>query len=189
VNGRRHPVSLFERDDQSYDGRVTLRSKDHLDDVDWRILDELQRDGRLSFNELGRRISLSSPAVAERVRRLEATGVITGYRAVVDPGQAGQSLAAFVEMRCHNDRCLLKTSTADDFPEIVEIHKLSGDHCVMLRVRAGSIQHLESFLERVGRHGELRSSVVLSTQFEGRPVSEPADDSHDVTASEGWSRR
>jgi Lrp/AsnC family leucine-responsive transcriptional regulator len=92
-------------------------------------------------------------------------------------------------MRCHNDRCLLKTSTADDFPEIVEIHKLSGDHCVMLRVRAGSIQHLESFLERVGRHGELRSSVVLSTQFEGRPVSEPADDSHDVTASEGWSRR
>jgi Lrp/AsnC family leucine-responsive transcriptional regulator len=124
---------------------VTLRSKDHLDDVDWRILDELQRDGRLSFNELGRRISLSPPAVAERVRRLEATGVITGYRAVVDPAQAGQSLAAFVEMRCHNDRCLLKTSTADDFPEIVEIHKLSGDHCVMLRVRAGSIQHLESF--------------------------------------------
>jgi Lrp/AsnC family leucine-responsive transcriptional regulator len=58
----------------------------------------------------------------------------------------------------------------------------------MLKVRASSMQHLESFIERIGRHGEMRSSVVLSTQFEGRPVESVRDDAHDVTQSAGWSR-
>ena len=165
---------------------MTLRSEPSLDDTDWRILDELQRDGRVSFNELGRRVSLSPPSVAERVRRLESRGVITGYRATVDPARAGHPVAAFIQMRCDRDRCLLKTTRAPDYPEIVEIHKLSGEYCSMLKVRLASMQHLESFLERIGRHGAARSSVVLSTQFEGRPVEPPA--SQDVvTPSEGWS--
>jgi Lrp/AsnC family leucine-responsive transcriptional regulator len=166
---------------------VTLRSETRLDETDWRILDELQRDGRLSFNELGRRVSLSAPSVSERVRRLESIGVITGYSAKIDPAQAGQPVAAFIQMRCDRDRCLLKTTQASDYPEIVEIHKLSGDYCSMLRVRASSMQHLESFIERIGRHGEMRSSVVLSTQFEGRPVEPFGQESHDVTSSAGWS--
>ena len=90
-------------------------------------------------------------------------------------------------MRCDRGRCLLKTTGASDYPEIVEIHKLSGDYCSMLRVRTSSMQHLESFLERVGRHGELRSSVVLSTQFEGRPV-EPTAVTDEVTQSGGWGK-
>ncbi|MGH2401843.1 MAG: Lrp/AsnC ligand binding domain-containing protein, partial [Candidatus Limnocylindria bacterium] len=96
-------------------------------------------------------------------------------------------VAAFIQMRCDRDRCLLKTTRASDYPEIVEIHKLSGDYCSMLKVRASSMQHLESFIERIGQHGEMRSSVVLSTQFEGRPVEPFADDAHDVTRSTGWS--
>lgn len=168
---------------------MTLRTETRLDETDWAILEELQRDGRLSFNELGRRVHLSAPSVAERVRRLESTGVITGYRATVDSGRAGQPVSAFIQMRCQRDHCLLKTSQASDYPEIIEIHKLSGDHCSMLRVRATSMQHLESLLERLGTHGEARSSVVLSTQYEGRPV-EPVDDAADeVTPSVGWSNR
>ena len=108
-----------------------------LDATDWRILDELQADGRLSWNQLGRLVSLSPPAVAERVRRLEELGVIAGYQARVDPARAGLPLTAFVQMRCRLDRCLLKTSQAGDYPEIVEIHKLTGDYCSMLKVRAG----------------------------------------------------
>ncbi|MEV5714306.1 Lrp/AsnC family transcriptional regulator [Amycolatopsis mediterranei] len=118
---------------------MTFRSEKALDDVDWRLLDLLQADGRLSFKELGRRINLSAPAVAERVRRLEETGVITGYRAQVDARRAGRPLQAFVEMRCALSSCLL------------------------------------------------RSSVVLSTQFEGRPVQPPSDDFLRATTSEGWS--
>jgi Lrp/AsnC family transcriptional regulator, leucine-responsive regulatory protein len=166
---------------------VTFRSEKPLDTVDWRLLDLLQADGRLSFKELGRRINLSAPAVAERVRRLEESGVITGYRAHVDPRRAGQPVQAFVEMRCALSRCLLKTSKSEDYPEVVEIHKLSGDHCSMLKVRAASLEHFEGLLERLGTHGELRSSVVLSTQYEGRPVEPPADDFLRATTSHGWS--
>jgi Lrp/AsnC family leucine-responsive transcriptional regulator len=159
-----------------------------LDEIDWRILSELQADGRLSYNELGRRVNLSSPAVADRVRRLEEAGVITGYHARVDSTQAGFPLAAFVQMRCRQDRCLLKTSRAGDFPEVVEVHKLSGDFCSMLKVRAASMDHFEGLLERLGKHGEMRTSIVLSTQYEGRPVEQGPGEFPVATRSEGWSR-
>jgi Lrp/AsnC family transcriptional regulator, leucine-responsive regulatory protein len=168
-------------------GIMALRIERQLDDTDWRILRELQADGRLSYNELGRRVSLSPPAVAERVRRLEEAGIIAGYQAKVDPTRAGLPLTAFVQMRCRLDRCLLKTSKASDYPEVVEIHKLSGDHCSMLKVRAASMEHFEGLLERLGQHGEMRTSVVLSTQYEGRPVEAPAEDYLRATHSEGWS--
>jgi Lrp/AsnC family leucine-responsive transcriptional regulator len=167
---------------------MTSRSQRVLDEVDWAILAELQADGRLSYNELGRRVHLSPPATAERVRRLEDAGVITGYRAQVDPGRAGFPVTAFVQMRCASDRCLLKTSRADDYPEVVEVQKLSGDHCAMLKVRTTSVTHLEGLLERIGRHGAMRTSLVLSTQYEGRPVSPPPGDIPPVTQSSGWQR-
>jgi Lrp/AsnC family leucine-responsive transcriptional regulator len=179
-------LGWFDDADGRWFGAMAFRSERDLDDLDWRILDELQSDGRLSFKELGRRVNLSLPAVAERVRRLEEGGVITGYHARVDPGQAGYPISAFVEMRCSLAKCLLKTGTPEDFPEVVEIHKLSGDHCSMLRVRAASLEHFEGLLERLGKHGELRSSVVLSTQYEGRAVEAPQDEFLRATQHSGW---
>lgn len=167
---------------------MTFRSERPLDKVDWQLISALQEDGRLSFSELGRRINLSPPAVAERVRRLEEAGVITGYQARVDPRRAGYPFLAFVQMRCSLGKCLLKTSTADDYPEVTEIHKLSGDHCAMVKVRAASLEHFEGLLERLGQHGEMRSSVVLSTQYDGRPVEPPVADYLTATPSSGWSR-
>ncbi|MFL6126037.1 Lrp/AsnC family transcriptional regulator [Actinophytocola sp.] len=167
---------------------MTFRSEKPLDAVDWRLLDELQSDGRLSYKELGRRVNLSAPAVAERVRRLEETGVITAYRAQVDARRAGFPLLAFVQMQCSLGSCLLKTSTSDDYPEIVEVHKLSGDHCTMIKVRAASLAHLEGLFERLGKHGEMRSSVVLSTQYDGRPVEPPVENFLHATQPEGWTR-
>jgi Lrp/AsnC family leucine-responsive transcriptional regulator len=157
-----------------------------LDATDWQILAELQAEGRLSFNQLGKRVNLSPPAVAERVRRLEESGVISGYRAKVDPARAGQPLSAFVQMRCTTGRCLLKTTRSDDFPEVLEIHKLSGSSCAMLRVRVASMRHLEGLFERLGEHGEMNTHVVLSTEFEGRPVQPPVVDARPVTRSDGW---
>jgi Lrp/AsnC family leucine-responsive transcriptional regulator len=159
-----------------------------LDQTDWRILAELQRDGRLSYKRLADNVHLSPPAVAERVRRLEETGVITGYSARIDAARAGLPLTTFVQMRCALGRCLLKTTTADDFPEVTEVHKLSGSWCSMLRVRVASMRHLEGLLERLGEHGEMNTHVVLSTQYEGRPVEPPADEERPVTRSAGWTR-
>ncbi|MBM7787922.1 Lrp/AsnC family transcriptional regulator [Tenggerimyces flavus] len=158
-----------------------------LDQTDWRIIAELQEDGRLSFKQLGTRVNLSPPAVAERVRRLEESGVIAGYRADIDPVAAGQPLSAFVQMRCATGRCLLKTTRADDFPEVVEIHKLSGSSCSMLRVRVTSMAHLEGLFERLGEHGEMNTHIVLATEYEGRAVQPPTEEARTVTRSAGWS--
>lgn len=158
-----------------------------LDQTDWRIIAELQEDGRLSFKQLGARVNLSPPAVAERVRRLEESGVIAGYRADISPAAAGQPLSAFVQMRCATGRCLLKTTRADDFPEVVEIHKLSGSSCSMLRVRVTSMAHLEGLFERLGEHGEMNTHIVLATEYEGRAVQPPTDTARTVTRSAGWS--
>ncbi len=165
----------------------TLRSV-NLDDVDWRLLAELQADGRLSFNELARRIHLSPPAVAERVRRLEQGGVIAGYSAKVDPARTGQPLLAFIQLRCRLGDCLLRTTTSQDYPELVEVHKLSGEFCTLLKVRAASLAHLEGLNERLGTHGEMRTHIVLSTQYDGRPV-EPATAERPITPAEGWAGR
>lgn len=158
-----------------------------MDETDWRILAELQQDGRLSYKELGRRVHLSSPAVAERVRRLEAAGVIAGYGAKVDAAKAGQPLLAFLQLRCRPADCLLRTTSREDYPEVAEIHKLSGEHCTMLKVRATSLSDLEGLIERLGAHGDLRTHIVLSTQYEGRPV-ERREGERPVTTAEGWSR-
>ncbi len=155
------------------------------DELDWRLLAELQADARLSYNELARRVHLSSPAVAERVRRMEQAGIITGYSARVDPVRAGQPLLAFIQLRCSLGTCLLKTTRALDYPELVEIHKLSGEHCTLLKVRASSLAHLEGLIERLGTHGEMRTHIVLSTQYDGRPVEQPPPD-RSVTPSAGW---
>jgi len=155
------------------------------DEVDWRLLAELQADGRLSYNELSRRVHLSSPAVAERVRRLEEAGIITGYTATVDPVRAGQPLLAFIQLRCSLGSCLLNTTSAEDYPEVVEIHKLSGEHCTMLKARAASLAHLEGLIERIGTRGEIRTHIVLSTQYDGRAV-QPVLGERTVTRSPGW---
>lgn len=157
------------------------------DPTDWQLLAQLQADARLSFNELARRVHLSAPSVAERVRRLEQAGVITGYRAQVDPAAVGQPVHAFIQLRCRLDSCLLKTTTAADYPEITEVHKLSGEHCTMLEVRATTLAHFEGLIERLGTHGDMRTHIVLSTQYAGRPVQPPAAPERPVTPSAGWS--
>lgn len=166
---------------------MTFRSDVALDAVDWRILHELQTDGRQSFKELARRVNLSAPAVADRVRRLQDAGVITGYQARVDPARAGLPLTAFLMLRCTPGRCLLRTGRAADYPEIVEVHKLASDSCALLKVRVASMTHLESFLEHLSeRHGEARSHMVLSTQYERREVEAPPTPPGPVTAADGW---
>src|SRR5437588_5454118 len=87
-------------------GDMALQSERPLDSTDWKILRELQRDARLSYNELGRRVGLTAPASAERVRKLEATGVITGYSAQIDPEKVGMPLLALIQLRCDQGSCL-----------------------------------------------------------------------------------
>ena len=121
-----------------------------LDSLDWDILRELQADARLSYNELSRRVGLSSPSVAERVRRFEESGVITGYHTEVDPARIGLPIMALVEMRCDHNKYMLKTASPSDYPEILEVLKVSGEHCTVIKAVVSSTAHLEELTNRLG---------------------------------------
>jgi Lrp/AsnC family leucine-responsive transcriptional regulator len=149
---------------------MTLQLERSLDSFDWEILRQLQADARLSYNELSRRVGLSSPAVAERVRRLEESGVIAGYRAEVDPAKIGLPIMALIQLRCDRDKCLLKTATASEFPEIVEVLKVTGDYCTHIKIVASSIAHLEAIKGRLGERGSMSTSLIYSSALSRRII-------------------
>ncbi|MFF5988532.1 Lrp/AsnC family transcriptional regulator [Prauserella flavalba] len=144
-----------------------------MDDLDWVLLNELQANSRLSFSELSRRVHLSSPAVAERVRRLEESGVITAYRAHVDLAKAGRPVIAFIRMSCYGPQCVLRDPELPRWPEVLEIHRVTGDACSLLKVAAESMPAFENLIDRLAPYGQPSSTMVLSTPLEGRPVSPP----------------
>jgi Lrp/AsnC family leucine-responsive transcriptional regulator len=156
-----------------------------LDPTDWAIIDQIQRDARLSFNQIAKRVNLSAPSVAARIRRLEEAGVIEGYHARISPAAAGLPLTAFLQLHCHPGRCLLKTSAAENFPEIVEIRRLSGSSCTMVKVRTASMAHLSSLLERIGEHADANSHIVLETPLEHRALQIPPP-APAATRHPGW---
>jgi Lrp/AsnC family leucine-responsive transcriptional regulator len=149
---------------------MALQSERSLDQTDWKILRELQQDSRLSYNELGKRVGLSAPSTAERVRKMEDAGIITSYGAQVDVAKLGLPLLAFIQLRCFPERCLFKSSSAERFPEILEMHKLSGSYCALLKVALTSLEHLEAFNEMLGVHGEQITNVVTSNLFTKRVI-------------------
>ena len=167
---------------------MASRTPKPLDALDWSILRELQGDARLSFNELARRVGLSSPTVAERVRRLEDAGVIAGYRAEIDPAKVGLPVMALVQLRCRPGHCLLNTSSPAAYPEILEVLKVSGAHCTVLKVVAASIPHLESVIDRLDKHGQLETSVVWSSGLERRVIDWEGGIPDAVARSPEWER-
>ncbi|MGK5440749.1 Lrp/AsnC family transcriptional regulator [Micromonospora sp. URMC 105] len=142
-----------------------------MDEMDWALLRELQADARLSFSELSRRVHLSPPAVAERVRRLEESGVITGYHAHVDLTRAGRGVVAMIRMSCYGSRCILHDPDVAGWPEIREIHRITGDACSLLKVAAGSITEFEAVIDRLAPYGQPSSTMVLSTPLDWHPVT------------------
>ena len=141
-----------------------------LDDLDLRLLPALQRDGRAGYAELGRTVGLSPSATAERVRRLEESGVITGYTCEVDPEKLGLPIAALVRLRYPNANYRPFHSLLDTTPEIVEAHHVTGEDCFVLTVRARSMRHLEEVTGRIGGLGGVTTSVVYSTPLSRRSV-------------------
>ena len=140
------------------------------DEIDWRILDQLQRDGRISYTELGRRVALTAPAVAERVKRLEETGVIKGFHADVDAAKVGFPITAFVRWTSSGPDCSHLGDVAKDIPEIVECHRVTGEASYILKILARSVGHLEQLINGLMPYGSTITSVVLSSPVEHRPV-------------------
>jgi Lrp/AsnC family transcriptional regulator, leucine-responsive regulatory protein len=134
-----------------------------LDSVDRQIIGELAHDGRISFAELGRRVSLSSPAVTERVRRLEQIGVITGYRAEIDPRALGYSITAIVRVKPAVRQLSKIAALAADIPQIEECLRITGEDCFYMKLHLGSIEELPSVLDQFLLYGETTTSIVNAT--------------------------
>ncbi|MEO3749156.1 Lrp/AsnC family transcriptional regulator [Streptomyces sp. B6B3] len=147
---------------------------DSLDEVDMRILEALQRDGRASYAELARTVSMSASAVTERVRRLEESGVIRGYAAVVDPERLGLGILALVRLRYPTGNYKPFHDLVESTPEIVEAHHVTGEDCFVLKVLARSMRHLETTTGRIAGLGSVTTSIVYSSPLRDRPITTPA---------------
>jgi Lrp/AsnC family leucine-responsive transcriptional regulator len=144
---------------------------DHTpDDVDWRLLEALQRDGRASYADLGRLVGLSPSAVTERVRRLEDAAIITGYRAEVDPEKLGLTILALVRLRYPHGNYKPFHDLLATTPEVGEAHHVTGEDCFVLTVRARSMRHLEEVTGRISGLGPVTTSVVYSSPLPRRSV-------------------
>jgi Lrp/AsnC family leucine-responsive transcriptional regulator len=142
-----------------------------VDQINRALLAQLQDDGRLSLAELGRRVGLSAPAVAERLQRMEDDGVITGYRALLDPHALGLGLSAVVRIR-PNARQLAKVAElARKTPEVVECHRITGEDCYFMRMHLRDVEHLEEVIDQFVLYGQTTTSIVQSSPVPLRGVA------------------
>jgi Lrp/AsnC family leucine-responsive transcriptional regulator len=143
------------RDATTYEAKL-------LDDVNLRLLDELSREGRLGMAELGRRVGMSAPAVADRVQRLERAGVIKGYRAELDPAAVGFPVSAIVRIRPAPGQLQRIPEIARETPEVAECYRITGEDCYLLRLHLRAIDDLEDTLDRFTPYGLTTTSIIHS---------------------------
>lgn len=144
-----------------------------LDDTNRRLLVELQSDARLSLAELGRRVGLSSPAVAERLQRLERQGVIRGYHATVDPAALGYPLSTIIRVRPAPRQMHKVAELVRSIPEVVECQRITGEDCYLVKAHVRSVTHLEEIIYQLVTFGQTTTSIVQSSPVPPRGI-EPA---------------
>jgi Lrp/AsnC family leucine-responsive transcriptional regulator len=145
-----------------------------LDAIAWRILEELQRNARESFAELGRKIGLSTPAVAERVHRLEEAGIITGYHASLNASKLGVPIRVLVRLTIPGGELQITrtVSALKELPEISRCHRITGDESFVIEADVVSIRHLEALIDRLSALGATSTSTVLSAPVERREIQQ-----------------
>ena len=139
-----------------------------LDSVNRQLIAALQLDARLSLAELGRRVGLTAPAVAERLARLEEAGVIRGYHADVDPRALGLELSVVLRIRPATRMIAKVAALAHDTPEVTECHRVTGEDCFVMRLHVRDVLHLEELIDRFVLYGQTTTSIVQSSPVPGR---------------------
>jgi Lrp/AsnC family leucine-responsive transcriptional regulator len=152
-----------------------MPANQRVDQTDLQLLQELQENARLSLAELGRRIGLSPPSVADRLKRLEDDGVITGYRTEIDPRALGYDLSAVLRVRPDGRQLPKIAQIARDTPEVVECQRVTGDDCYVMKLHVRDVHHLEEVLDRFTPFGSTTTSIVQSAPFPTRGVSLSGD--------------
>lgn len=138
------------------------------DEIDRKILHEMQVDARTSYAELGRRVGLTTPAVIERVRKLEDAGIITGYRAEIDTSKIGLSITAFVRMSITGVDYSHIIEVAEQSNEVLECHRGTGGDSFIMKIAVSSVEHLQEVIDRLTPYGITTTTIVLSSPVKRR---------------------
>jgi Lrp/AsnC family leucine-responsive transcriptional regulator len=141
-----------------------------LDPTNLRLIAELQQDARMSLAELGRRVGLSSPAVSERIKRLEQEGVIGGYRAEVNPMQVGYTLGVQLRIRPAPRQLSDVAELARQTPEVLECHRVTGDDCYVMTAYVRDVEHLETIIDQFAAYGQTTTAIMQSSPVPRRAV-------------------
>ena len=165
MNPLQYDKNLFD----SKELTVITRRRE-LDSLDWKLLGELQTDARVSTAELGRKASLSPPAVAERVQKLVDRGVIRGFHAHVEPSSVGLPVTAMIRMSVVGDILPRLSILLQSLPEVVECYRGTGSDSFIMKVCVASVEHLEHLIDRLTPFGMTTTSIVLSTVVARRPL-------------------
>ena len=153
---------------------MDFRNEKLLDQIGLKILSVLQDDARMPLSGIGRRVGLSAPAVAERMRKLEEAGVIRGYHARIAPEKVGRSVSAFIKLTTDPRNYRAVKALAVDLHQIIACHHISGEGSFLLYVQVEDLPALEAVVDRLSPYGQTQTSIVLST---------PVDKAHKVPLS------
>jgi len=141
-----------------------------MDITDVKILEILQLDGRVSMKELGKRVALTSPAVSERVKRLEENGVISGYKAIVNPHMLGLNVSVIIHVGLHVSSHSVFLKFVNEKKSIVECHHVTGNDCMTIKAMVANTLELETLLDEIQAIGSTRTEIILSTPLENKPI-------------------
>jgi Lrp/AsnC family leucine-responsive transcriptional regulator len=147
-----------------------------VDAINRRVLEELQREPRLTMSELGRRIGMSSPAVTERVRRLEEAGVIRGYRLEVNPAALGLPIGVYIRIRPNPGQLPRIAELARQIPEVVECHRVTGEDCFIVKAYIPAIDQLDRLLDSFLLYGSTTTSLIQSSPVPLRSLPLPEEE-------------
>jgi len=143
------------------------------DPINVRIIEELQGNPRISMTELGRRIGMSTPAVSERVRRLEESDIIRGYRLEINPAALGLPITVYIRVRPNPGQLPRIADLAQSIPEVVESHRITGEDCFILKAHIPALEQLDRLLDQVLVYGTTTTSLVQSTPVALRALPLP----------------
>jgi Lrp/AsnC family transcriptional regulator, leucine-responsive regulatory protein len=141
-----------------------------LDNLDKKILKELQLNARISVSEIGRRVGLSTPAVTERISKLEQEDFIQGYQTKVNYDKLGLAVKVFIHFKSISLKHTDIVKMIDAIPQVVEWHTITGDSCALLKVVVATTIELEKVIEHLGKFGDTRTSIILSSNMESKII-------------------
>ena len=142
-----------------------------LDDVGRRILVLLQKNARLTLSEIGRQVGLTQPAVAERVRRMEESGIITGYHAAINPEKMGRAVNVYIHITAHDGHYERIETFARQQPQITECYCIAGKVDILIRASFESVGDLSEMVDKLSAFGSVDSSIILGTYVAHRPLA------------------